>query len=296
MVILLQLLLSGILAGGVYGLVAMGFVMVYRSGHVFNMAYGQFAAVGAYMAWTFIGSPGAPRLPLPVALLLTVLFGIALGLLVERVFFRRMIGRPIFASFMITLGLLAVMNAVLMIAWGPAPRALAQSFPRGPVSLGEVTLPQEYLWSFLVTMVLLVGFAFFFRRTKLGLAIRAAYDNQTAARCLGISATLNAQIAWVVGTLLATIGGILLASVQGVNPHLADLALSVLAVVLLGGLDSLVGCIVGGLVLAVGGNLATYYLNPYLPGIGETFGVMLILVVLLIRPNGLFGSQPIERV
>jgi len=292
----LQLLLSGILSGGVYGLVAMGFVIMYRSGHVFNMAYGQFAAVGAFVAWTFLGSPSAPRLPLPLALLLTLLFAIGLGLFVERVLFRRLIGRPVFASFMVTLGLLAVMHALIMVIWGPHTLPLAATFPKGPVNLGEITLPQEYLWSFSIAVLLVVGFAFFFRRTKLGLAIRAAYDNQIAARCLGVSATLNSQIAWALGTVFATVGGILFASVQGVNIALSEIAMSVLAVVLLGGLDSLIGCVVGGLLLAVGGNFVSYYLGQVFTGIGEVFGVLLILVVLLIRPNGLFGAKPIERV
>jgi branched-chain amino acid transport system permease protein len=292
----LQLTLSGILVGCVFGLLAMGFVIIYRSGHVFNMAYGQFAMVGAYMAWTFLGSPDAPRLPLALGLSATVLFAIALGLFVERVFFRRMIGRPLFSTFMLTLGLLAVFNAAALLIWGPSPLALSQTFPRGPVGFGEITLPQEYLWSFGVTMVALTAFVLFFRWTKLGLAIRAAYDHQVAARCLGVSARLNSQIAWVISTLLATIGGILIASVQGVSPLLGELAMAVLAIALLGGLDSLVGCIVGGLVLAIGGNYASYYLDPYIHGIGEVFGVILILLVLLIRPNGLFGSKPIERV
>lgn len=292
----LELLVSGVLSGGVYGLIAMGFVIVYRSGHVFNMAYGQFAVLGAYMCWTFLGSPSAPRLPLPVALLLTFLFAIGLGLFVERVLFRRLIGRPLFASFMVTLGLLAVMDAVVMIVWGPEALALATTFPKGPVDFAGMTLPQEYIWSFGVAVILVVGFVFFFRRTKLGLAIRAAYDNQTAARCLGVSAKLNAQIAWALGSVFATVGGILLASVQGVNILLSQMVMSVLAVVLMGGMDSLVGAMVGGLVLAIGTNFATYYLNGFLPGIGEVFAFILILAVVLIRPNGLFGSKPIERV
>lgn len=296
MTTLLQLTLSGILVGCVFGLIAMGFVITYRSAHVFNMAYGQFAMVGAYMAWTFLGSPDSPRFPLWLGIILTVLFAIVFGLFVERVFFRRMIGRPLFVPFMLTLGLLAFINSIVLLVWGPAPLALAQTFPKGPVGVGEITLPQEYLWSFAVAMAALIAFVFFFRSTRLGLAIRAAYDNQVAARCLGVSARLNSQIAWVISSLLATIGGILIASVQGVSPLLGELAMTVLAVTMLGGLDSLVGCIAGGLVLAIGGNLASYYLNPHIQGISEVFGVLLILMVLLIRPAGLFGSKSIDRV
>jgi len=292
----LQLILSGILVGSVYGLIAMGFVITYRSTQVFNMSYGQFAVLGAFIAWTFIGSPEAPRLPLPIALFLTLVVAILLGLVIERLFFRRMIGRPLFATFMLTLGLLAILHSVVMVAWGPKSLALAATLPKGPVNLGDIVLAKEYLWSFCLAMIATLAFALFFRRTKLGLAMRAAYDNQVAARCLGVSAELNSQIAWAMCALIATIGGILIATVSGVSLHLSELVMLVLAVVFIGGLDSLVGCICGGLILAVGTTLTSYYLNPHLPGIATIFSMILMLLVLLIRPSGLFGTKQIERV
>lgn len=296
MTILGQLLLSGVLVGGVYGLIAMGFVIVYRSGRVFNMAYGQFAVLGAFIAWTFIGSPPAPRLPFPVAIFLTLLVAIAFGLVIERLLFRRLMGRPLFSSFILTLGLSAILTSLVMIAWGPKTLVFAKTFPSGPINLGDIVLAREYLWTFAIAVVTVAAFVFFFQRTKLGLAIRAAYDNQVAARCLGVSARLNAQIAWVLCVVIATIGGILIASVQGVSLLLSELVMVVLVVVLLGGLDSFVGCLFGGLVLAIGTNLASYYLSPHLPGIEGVFGLILILLILLIRPSGLFGTKPVERV
>ena len=294
--IILQLVLSGMLVGGIYGLIAMGFVITYRSAQVFNIAYGQFAVVGAFIAWTFLGSPSEPRLPLPIALLLTIIAAIVFGLVIERVLFRHMIGRPIFATFMLTLGLLAVLNSVVMIVWGPKTLALSTTIPKGPVYLGDIVLAREYIWSFCLAVVLVIALVLFLRRTRMGLAMRAAYEDQVAARCLGVSAKLNAKIAWVLCTVIATVGGILIASVSGVSMMLSELVMVVLAVVLIGGLDSFVGCIVGGLILAIGHNLTSYYLGPYVPGIESIFGMVLILVVLLIRPSGLFGTRPIERV
>jgi branched-chain amino acid transport system permease protein len=296
MITFLQLIISGILVGGIYGLIAMGFVVVYRSGKVFNMAYGQFAVVGAFMAWTFIGSPEAPRLPFPLAFFLTLLFAVAFGLFVERVFFRRMIGRPLFASFILTLGLLAILNSAVMLIWGPKTYILAQGLPKGALNLGSLSLQKEYVFAFFIAVVAVTAFFIFFKRTRLGLAIRAAYNNQVAARCLGVSARLNSQIAWVLCSLLATLGGILIATVQGVGAQMSELVMVVLVVVLIGGMDSLVGCIFGGLLLAIGENLASYYLGTYLPGVGSIFGIVMILLILLIRPNGLFGSKPVERV
>jgi branched-chain amino acid transport system permease protein len=296
MTVLLQLILSGLLVGGVYGLISMGFVIVYRSGRVFNMAYGQFAVLGAFMFWTFVGSPGSPRLALPVAIFCTLLFCVAFGLFIERVIFRRMIGKPVFTSFIITLGLLAILNSAVAAIWGPRTLVFSRTLPTGPVNFAGFSLSQEYIWTFLIALIIMGAFVFFFRRTRLGLAIRAAYDNQTAARCLGVSAKLNSQIAWVLCTLLATMGGILIATVQGASTLLSELVMVVLVVVLIGGLDSLVGCVVGGLVLAIGENVANYYLSPYIPGIGSIFGVILILLILLFRPNGIFGAKPVERI
>ncbi len=293
---LLQLVLSGILVGSVYSLTAMGFVVTYRSAQVFNIAYGQFAVLGAFIAWAFIGSPQSPRFPLPVALLLTLISVIVFGLVVERLLFRRMIGRPLFASFMLTLGLLALLYGLIMIGWGPSTKVLATTVPTGPVHLGAIVLAKEFIWSFAVAVVATLAFVFFFRRTKLGLGMRAAYDNQVAARCLGVSGKLNSQIAWVLCAIIATVGGILIATVSGVSIALSGLVMVVLAVVLIGGMDSFTGCVFGGLILAIGANLASYYLDPYLPGIGSIFGMILILLVLLIRPNGLMGMKPIERV
>lgn len=294
--IVLQLVLSGVLVGSIYGLIAMGFVITYRNAQVFNIAYGQFAVVGAFIAWTFLGSPSEPRLPLPIALVLTIIAAIVFGLVVERLLFRHMIGRPIFATFMLTLGLLAVLHSLVMIVWGPETLALATTIPKGPVYLGDIVLAREYIWSFCLAVVVVVALVLFFRLTRMGLAMRAAYEDQVAARCLGVSAKLNHQIAWVMCALVATVGGILIASVSGVSMMLSELVMVVLAVVLIGGLDSFVGCIVGGLILAIGHNLASYYLGPHVPGIESIFGMVLILVVLLIRPSGLFGTRPIERV
>ncbi|MFC1919162.1 branched-chain amino acid ABC transporter permease [Chloroflexota bacterium] len=291
--ILLQLILSGALVGGVYGLVAMGFVITYRSAGVFNIAYGQFAVIGAFMAWTFIGSPSSPRLSLPLAYVLTIIAAIIFGLIVERVLFRHMIGKPIFATFMLTLGMLAVLHSVVMLVWGPRTTAIATAIPKGPVEFAGVVLAQEYLWSFAIAIILGLTLILFFRNTRLGLAMRAAYEDQVAARCLGVSAAVNAKIAWVMSAVIATIGGILIASVSGISMMLSEMVLLVLAVALIGGLDSITGCILGGLIIAIGHNLTSYYLGPLFPGIDS---MILILVILLVRPTGLLGIRPIERV
>jgi len=294
--VLLQLVLSGILVGSVYSLTAMGFVITYRSANVFNMAYGQFVLFGAFIAWSFIGSPQDPRFPMPIALTLTFISVVVFGLVVERLLFRRMIGRPLYSTFVLTLGILIFLRGIVMLIWGPSTHVLARTVPQGPVYLGSIVLSKEYVWSFFLAVSIALLLGLLFRYTKLGLAMRASYDNQVAARCLGVSAKLNSQITWVLCAVIATIGGILIGTVNGININLGEMVLLVLAVVLIGGLDSLIGCIVGGMILAIGTNLVSYYISPHIPGIDSNFSMILILLVLLIRPSGLMGTRPIERV
>jgi branched-chain amino acid transport system permease protein len=294
--ILLQLVLSGILVGSVYGLTGMGFVITYRSANVFNLAYGQFVMFGAFIAWSFIGSPQEPRFPLPIALILTLIAVILFGLAVEQLLFRRMIGRPMHATFILTLGIMALLHGVAMLIWGPDIHVLAETIPRGPIHLGSIVVSQEYVWSFFLAVFIALILALMFQRTRLGLAMRAAYDNQVAARCLGVSVRKNAQITWGLAAVIATLGGILIGTVNGVSTNLGELVMIVLAVVLIGGLDSLIGCVLGGLILAIGMNLSSYYVGPHLPGVEGIFSMALILIVLLVRPSGLLGTRPIERV
>jgi len=173
---------------------------------------------------------------------------------------------------------------------------MATTVPTGPLYLGDVVVSREFVTSFAIAVVATLAFMLFFRRTKLGLAMRAAYDDQVAARCLGVSAKLNSRITWVLCAVIAAVGGVLIATVHGVSISLSELVMVVLAVVLIGGMDSLIGTVFGGLILAIGSNLTSYYLSPLLPGVDSIFSMVLILLVLLIRPSGLMGTRPIERV
>jgi branched-chain amino acid transport system permease protein len=297
---LLQLVVSGIMVGSIYSLVGMGFVITYRTANVFNIAYGQFAVLGAFIAWSFIGTPQEPQMALEWAIPLTILCVIVFGLLVEWLLFRRMIGKPVFATFILGLGLLMLLRGLVMLIWdGGDLRALwAPSILTGSMKIGNIVISKARFWSFGLALLGTLTFLFFFKKTRLGLAMRAIYDNQIAARCLGVSARLNSQIAWVLCALIASGGGILIAvSGAGVSLEgLESLVMVVLAVVLIGGLDSLLGCVIGGLILAIGKNLAIYYLGGYIDGIETIFSMILIVVVLLIRPHGLLGTKPIERV
>jgi branched-chain amino acid transport system permease protein len=291
-----NLVLSGLLIGGVYGMVALGFVVAYKCSRVINIAYGQFAMLGAYVAWTFMGSDISPRLPVGLALFLTFVFAVVFGLVVERVFFRRLLGYELHIGFMLTLGLMGLLDGVTMFTWGFAPQSLVSFLPGGPVHLGSIVLNKQYITSFFVAMVFLGCFLYFFRRTKLGLAMRAAAENQPVAQSLGVSIALNSQVAWVLCSLIATMGGILLATALGVSPGLSGLVMVALAICILGGLDSVGGAIAAGLLLGVASNLASYYGGRLVSGIDTIVPALLIFLTLAIRPFGLFGSRPVERI
>lgn len=296
MTVFFNLLLSGVLVGGVYGMVALGFVLVYKSSRTINIAYGQFALLGAYMAWTFLGSEANPRLPVGLGLFLTLIFAVVFGLVVERVLFRRLLGHELHVGFMLTLGLMGLLDGLVFVIWGFDSKAMASVFPSGTLHLGSMVFRKEYLTSFIAAMVFLACFGYFFRRTKLGLAMRAAVDNPSAAQSVGVSLALNSQIAWVLCSLVATLGGILLATVFGVSHGLSGMVMIALAICIMGGLDSIGGAIAAGLFLGVASNLASYYGESYISGIGSIVPALLILLTLAIRPFGLLGSRPAERI
>lgn len=296
----LTLITSGLLVGGVYGMLAQGFVVTYKCVGIFNIAYGQFAALGAFMAWTFMGSEAAPRLPVPVALLFTLLFAVVFGLVLERVIFRRALRfEPqmlMLLGFVLSLGVMGLLEGFTMFAWGSQPRPYPDFMPKGPLELGSVVLYKEYIVSFLVAMVLLLGFLYLFTRTKLGLGLRATSDNQQVAQSVGVNTKQSAQLAWILATVIGTTSGILLGVVFGVSPGLSMLTLTAMAVVILGGVDSFPGAVIGGLVLGTTTNLVDHYLESYMSGIGGIWGPVLIFTVLMIRPTGLLGTKRVERV
>jgi len=291
-----NLVLSGILVGGVYGMIALGFVIVYKSSRTINIAYGQFVMLGAYMGWTFVGSETDPRLPVGLGLFLTLVFAVVFGLVVERLLFRRLLGHEMHVGFMLTLGLMGLLNGLALVIWGFDEKGMAPVLPSGTIHLWSMVFHKEYLASFIAAVVFLACFLYFFRRTKLGLAMRAAVDNPPAAQSLGVSIVLNSQIAWVLCSLIATLGGILLATAFGVGPGLSEMVMIVLSISILGGMDSIAGAVVAGLVLGIASNLAAYYGEAHISGISSIVPALLIILTMAIRPFGLLGSRPAERI
>ena len=292
---LLQLVLNGIVSGSIYSLVALGFVVIYKSTSVLNFAQGEFMMLGAYVCLSLAVQY---QLPFAVAFLLTMAFMAALGVLTERLILRPMIGEPVISLIMVTLGLSALLKAVVQAIWGTDLRPFPNIFPAEPVQLGPLPVSQGYLYGTGSVAVLLLLFSLFFKFTRNGIAMRATAFSQQVALSMGISVKRIFALSWSIAAVVSAIGGVLLAGVRGgLDSALALFGLKVIPVVILGGLDSIGGAILGGLVMGVLENLAGGYLDPLVGGGAKEVAPFIVLVLILsVRPYGLFGKVKIERV
>jgi len=291
----LQLVINGLVVGSIYALVAMGFVIIYKSTSVLNFAQGEFLLLGAYISLALLTRW---HVPFWATVVLTLGFAAALGLAIERLILRPMIGEPVVSVIMVTLGLSSILRAVVQGIWGTDTRPYPEIFPSAPMRIGPVPVSRAYAWSLGCVVVLLVAFSLFFKRSRYGIAMRATAFSQQVALSMGISVRHMFALAWAIAAVVSAIGGILLGAVRtGVDQSLALIGLKVLPVVILGGLDSILGAIVGGLLIGVLENLAGGYLDPLLGGgVKEVAPFVILVSILMIKPYGLFGKVHIERV
>jgi branched-chain amino acid transport system permease protein len=287
----IQLTLTGLTNGAILSLAALGFVLIYKSSDVINFAQGEFLLVGAYVTYGMIVQFG---LVWPIGMLLTLLVAVALGVVVERFVLRPLIGEPIISVIMVTIGLSSLLRAIVSTIWGTLPRALPQSFiPSQPVRILSATVNADRLWAMVVALVLLGLFTLFFRRSREGIAMRAVADDQQAALSMGISVKKIFAWAWSIAAVTAAIGGALIANIVGVSGDLSGFGLRVFPVVILGGLDSIPGAILGGLIIG----LLEAYTGGYIgQGLNTVVPFIVLILILMIRPYGLFGQVRIERV
>lgn len=288
----MQFFVTGLSMGSIYALVALGFVLIYKSTSILNLAQGEFLMVGAYICLALTLDL---KLPFVAAFALTMVFSVLLGLAVERLVLRPLIGEPIIAIIMVTIGLTYILRGAVIMLWGNDIRQF-NIFPETPVDLWGVKITHLYLWSAAISFLLLAVFAGFFKRTRTGVFMRAVADHQTAAQSMGISVKRVFAISWCIAAVVSAIGGILIGNIGGVGVELSHIGLKVLPAVIFGGLDSILGAIVGGLVVGVLEFLSAGYLDPYIPAINEVFPFIVLVVVLMIRPYGMFGIEEIERV
>ena len=288
--IFLQLTVSGLSTGMVYALAAAGFVVIYKASDVINFSQGDLLLFGTYLIFFAVAQTG---LPWSLGVVVTVLLAVALALVIERLVLRPLIGEPIISMIMVTIGLSSILRAAVNAIWGPAPRSFDSFLPAGDVALGPVFLSSGRLLSIPIALAVLAALWLFFRHTRDGIAMRAIADDQQAALSMGISIPRVFGIAWGLAAASAAIGGIMLGNIVGVSPNVASIGLRVFPVVILGGLDSIRGAVIGGAVIG----LLEVYTGGYVGhGLSLVVPYVVLVLVLMVRPYGLFGKEIIERV
>jgi branched-chain amino acid transport system permease protein len=294
MELFLMTLTTGIMVGGIYALIALGWVLIYKCSGVLNLAMGELTLIGAYVSLSFY-SMGIPFL---LSLLFSLIIGFILGILTERIFLDRLIGESTLTVIMVTVGLSFFFKGAVELMWGTDTRVFTPPvFPLEPIRIGPLFIGQVYLWSFIAAIVLLCIFVGFFQHTRWGLAMQATADDEMAALSLGVSARFVYATAWSIAFMAAGVGGTLLGNINGLNISVGYLGLLVLPAVVLGGLNSVPGAIMGGIIIGVLQNLAGAYLDKYFPGgVKEVAPFAFMAIFLLFKPYGLWGWERIERV
>lgn len=295
---LVQTLIEGTLVGLVYGLVAISFVVIYRASRIVNLAQGEVLVFGALFLWTFtLGLKAVGwNLPLVVGIGLTVAACIAFGLILERFIFRPLISQPAFAIFMASVALLIFLRGLAQLIWTAETRTFPAILPEGAFYLGPFLISVPLMIGAVFTLALTFGLHAFFTRTRHGLRLAAVAEDHHTALSLGVSVRAAIATAWILGTLVATSAAIVLLSGRVVSLEVAHIGMKALPVALLGGLESIRGAPLAGILIGVGEALAMAYLDPMTNGAASgllPFAVM--IAVLMLRPQGLFGWKKIER-
>ena len=285
-----QVLFSGLALGSIYGLVALGFAIVFKATDVFNFAQGMFVVCGAYFAVTAIN-----QLELPFALAIVATVGAAalMGVIIHIVLIQPLSGRPMLSVIMLTIALSIVLRALIEIIYGIQARTLVTPLPKGIFLIGDLRISQLHLTAALVSWACMAGFGAFFKFTSVGLLMRATADGHEAAVVSGVNVNMMNRLAWAIGGALAAIGGLFLGQLQIVSTELEAIGLLALPAVVIGGLQSITGAIVGGLLVGLIGQFSASYISPKS---SDILIYVLLMLILMFRPWGLFGQKELGRV
>jgi len=289
----LELLISGIAVGSLYALIAMGFVLIYKGTGVINFAQGEAIMVAAFIAYYLVRF----GIPFWLAVPLTLVASALLGGITERLVIRPLLGEPVFSVVMITIGLSIFLRSMAGIVFGHHNYVFPSPFPVEPLHLGEIVLSHNHLWSMIISFSLMLLFFFFFKFARMGLGMRATANDQDTATLMGINIKRVYAMTWGISFVVAGLAGVGLANVMVLNVGIAFVAISAFPAVILGGLESIPGAIIGGLAIGVLENLAGGYLDQMVGGgIKDVTPFAVLFLVLMIKPYGLFGTKEVERV
>jgi len=285
--VFLQFFIGGLFLGGIYALIALGIVIIYKSTKVFNFAQGWMVTLGAFMLATFIGKFGVL-----VGMIAGLAFGVFLGLIIERLLMRPLIGQPLITALLLTIMLAYVIEGVNILAWGSFGYDMPVTLPGESIKVGKVVISHDLLWGLGVAVMAFAGFSFFYLRAHMGKVMRATAEDHQVAQSLGLPVKGVFALSWIFAGLISIVAGFFLGMVSGVHYLMYTALLGAIVVVFLGGLDSIAGAIVGGMILGLIKSLVAGYLSPDL---ARAVIFIVLLVILVIKPYGLFGLVRIER-
>ena len=291
---LLQYVITGITVGMIYSLIALGFVLVWKSSGIANLALGQLVLMFSWFTYGMLVQVG---LPLWAGVPLVILFSLLIGWLIERVILRPLIAQPILSLITVTLGMAFFIEGAVSFIWPKSIAALPNIFPDEAMHIGTAVVSQEYLWAAVISLLLFGLLSMYFKYSKMGIAMRATADDQLAVQACGIPVTKIFSRSWMLACALAAIGGILMSSIGGITYGLIHTGLKSFSVVILGGLDSFLGAMVAGPIIGLAENLGGGYLTPLTwPGVRDVIPFIIIIIVMFVKPYGLFGEERIERI
>ncbi|MGE3992437.1 branched-chain amino acid ABC transporter permease [Pseudorhodoplanes sp.] len=286
----IELMVSALSIGAIYGLIAMAFAVIYKATGLVNFAQGEITMIVAYVAWTIATTVTGNIF---VVVITAIVFSALLGLMIERVIMRPMLGEPVFATVMVTIGLAVILRSSINFIWDAYPHAFDLGVGREVMRVGGVAARSAQLAA-IATLIASIGvFWLFFRYSKLGIAMRAVAADDRTALLMGVSAARIHALAWAASSVLAGIAGVLFALTYDISPAMFQLGLKAFPATILGGLDSVNGSAIGGILIGITENVASGYIAPSMK---EVAGFVMIIVVLMVRPFGLFGERDIERV
>jgi branched-chain amino acid transport system permease protein len=289
----IQVVINGLLVGLVYALVAVSFIVIYRSSRIVNLAQGEIVLIGALLIWTF--TLGA-KLPWAVGVPIALVCCIGMAFALERSIFRPLIGQSPFTVFMASVALLILLRGVAQLVWGAETRPFPAILPSGAWTIGPFIVTKRLLIGAIMTIALVELLHWFFMRTRQGMRLAAVAEDHYTALSLGVSVRQAVAVAWIMGAVLGAIGAVVLLSGQIVSLSAASIGLRALPIALLGGMESVRGALVAGAIIGVGEAVASVYADPFTKGVSSQILPFVIMIcVLLVRPQGLFGWKVIER-
>jgi branched-chain amino acid transport system permease protein len=290
----LQFLITGLSVGMAYALISLGFVLVWKSSSVANLALGQMVLLSS---WFTYGMLVQAEFPLWLGFPLVIIFALFLGWVIERFALRPLIAQPILSLITVTLGIAYFVEGAVNFVWPWSVDALPRLFPIEPIHIGGAVVSQQYIWVAVISLVMFGLLTIFFRYHRMGIAMRATADDQLAVQACGIPVTRIFSMSWMFACVVAAVGGILISTIGGITHGLVETGLKSFSVVILGGLDSFAGAIIAGPIIGLCESFGGGYLTTYLwAGVKDIIPFVIIIIVMIIKPYGLFGEERIERI